>query len=103
MTDPRDSNAIIASLYNWGARAMGTILVIGIVLQFVGAALGPDRGMPLDLARFWPAMALIGLWIVPVLALTLSGLAWVSRNRRDWAGWMAIAVGVFLSSLWALK
>lgn len=93
------SNTLIAALYHWGAHLMGAILVIGIVLQFIKAAAGEDA----SLLPAWPTIALIGLWAVPVLSLTIAGVNWVARDRRDWTGWMAIGISVFLTSLWILK
>lgn len=93
------SNSLIAALYHWGARVMGAILLIGIVLQFVKTATGKDT----SLFPAWSTFALIGLWAVPVVSLTIAGVNWVARDRRDWTGWMAIGISVFLSSLWILK
>lgn len=93
------SNSLIAALYHWGARLMGAILLIGIVLQFVKTATGKD----MSLFPAWSTFALIGLWAVPVVSLTIAGVNWVARDRRDWTGWMAIGISVFLSSLWILK
>lgn len=93
------SNTLIAALYRWGARLMGAILVIGIVLQFIKTATGHDT----SLFPAWSTFALIGLWAVPVVSLTIAGVNWVARDRRDWTGWMAIGISVFLSSLWILK
>ena len=98
-TPTNGSNALIAALYHWGARLMGAILVIGIVLQFVKTVAGED----VSLIPAWSTIALIGLWAVPVLSLTIAGVTWVVRDSRDWTGWMAIGISVFLSSLWILK
>lgn len=98
-TPNANPNGLIAFMYHWGARLMGLILVFGIVLQFAQAI----SGSPGPMTLIWSNIALIGLWAVPVISLTVAGVAWVARNRRDWTGWMAIGIGVFLSSLWILK
>lgn len=92
-------NGLIAFMYHWGARLMGMILVFGIVLQFAQAVSGSAGSM----VPMWSNFALIGLWAVPVISLTVAGVAWVARDRRDWTGWMAIGISAFLSSLWILK
>lgn len=98
-TPTNGSNTLIAALYHWGARLMGAILVIGIVLQLVTSVSGAGA----YLIPAWSTVALIGLWAVPVISLTIAGVSWVARDRRDWTGWMAIGISVFLSSLWILK
>jgi hypothetical protein len=99
MTPTNGSNSLIAALYNWGARLMGAILLIGIGLQVLKSVTAASD----SLIPVWSSIALIGLWSVPVLSLTIAGVNWVVRDRRDWTGWMAIGISVFLSSLWILK
>ena len=101
MSNPPSANpdGLIAFMYHWGARLMGMILVFGIVLQMMRVI----SQTSVYLALVWANIALIGHWAVPVIALTIAGIAWVAGNRRDWTGWMAIGIGVFLSSLWVLK
>jgi hypothetical protein len=101
MTDTPNTNpnGLIAFMYHWGARLMGMILIFGIILQVVQSISGGNGSMIL----MWSSIALIGLWAVPVISLMVAGAAWVTRDRRDWTGWMAIGIGMFLSSLWVLK
>ena len=103
ISESPDPNVTIASLYRWGARATGVILLGGVVFQFSRLLLGGDHDSVRRLAEFWPGLALISLWTVPVFSLTIAGSVRVVRNRLDWTGWTAIGIGVFLSSLWFLK
>lgn len=96
-------NSMIASLYLWGARVMGGILLIGVLLQFILLVSGSGAIAPSGVFALWPNLALIGLWAVPVLSITIAGCAWVIHDRRDGAGWLAVVIGVFLASLWFLK
>ncbi len=82
---------------------MGGILLVGIAIHVAKILTGTSSGVMGDLGNFWPNLVLIGLSAVPVVSLTIAGLAWVIRDRRDVTGWMAIVTALFLSSLWALK
>lgn len=98
-----EQNAIIAFLYHWGARLTGAILLIGIAIQVTGVFGGKDSMRLERLMTGWPHVALIGLWLVPVMCVTITGCVWVARDRWHWTGWIAIGIGLFLSSLWILK
>jgi hypothetical protein len=98
-----NSNTLIASLYLWGARVVGTILLIGVMLRLGWLLVGPENKETTGIFGLWPNLALVGLWVVPVASIAIAGVAWVRRDRRDWTGWLAIVIGVFLTSLWALR
>jgi hypothetical protein len=93
----------IELLYLWGARCVGGVLLIGVVFHIARLLVGSADGVLGDLGRIWPEVVLISLAMVPVVSLAVAGTVWILRNRRDTAGWMAIATAVFLSSLWVLK
>lgn len=93
----------IEVLYLWGARYVGGVLLVGIMFHVIRLITGSADGVVADLAGAWPDIALISLAMVPVVALAVAGMAWILRDRRDIAGWMAIATAFFLTSLWALK
>lgn len=105
MTAPRqaDTHNPIEHLYLWGARCVGGVLLIGIVFHVARLLLGSADGVLGEISRVWPDVVLISLAMVPVVSLAVAGAAWIVRNRRDTAGWMAIATALFLSSLWVLK
>lgn len=93
----------IEQLYLWGARCVGGVLLVGIVLHVSRLLLGAADGVLGEISRIWPDVVLISLAMVPVVSLAVAGTVWIVRSRRDTAGWMAIATAVFLSSLWVLK
>lgn len=95
-----EANAIIARLYEFGAYGTGAILILGVVAQILKRAVATDNSVILDIAASWPTIAMLALWLVPVLSLSIAGIDWVIRDRRDWSGWMGIGIGVFLSTLW---
>ena len=82
---------------------MGGVLLIGVVLHLTRILVGSATGVFGDISAIWPEVGLISLAMVPVVSLGVAGSAWIIRNRRDTAGWMALATALFLSSLWILK
>lgn len=95
-----DTNALIARLYKFGAYGAGAILILGVVAQLLKRVGVSGRSILLDIAASWPTIAMLALWLVPVLSLSIAGVGWVVRDRRDWSGWIAIGIGAFLSTLW---
>lgn len=93
-------NAIIARLYKFGAYGAGAILLLGVVAQILRRTVGSGTSVILEIVTAWPTIAMMALWLVPVLSLSIAGIGWVIRDRKDWSGWMAIGIGVFLSTLW---
>lgn len=88
-------------LYSWGGWIIGAALLVVVALQM--SRTGTESTVArMDFARRWSTAVLIGLWLVPVLSLLATGVTWVTRNRKDWTGWMAIAISMFLTSLWIL-
>jgi hypothetical protein len=79
------------------------VLLIGIALHIARLLPGSTHGVIGNLGEFWPDVVLITLAMVPVVSLGVAGSAWIMRNGRDVAGWMAVATALFLSSLWVLK
>lgn len=101
-THDRPTNPI-AMLYLWVSRCVGGVLMIGIAIHVAGILFGQTKGVTSNIATVWPTVALLVLATMPVVSLLIAGLVWVLRDRRDLAGWMAVATALFLSSLWALK
>lgn len=93
----------IESLYLWGARCVGAILLIGILLHVARLIAGASDGVVGDAGRLWPHLVIISLAMVPVVSLAVAGAVWIARDRRDVAGWMAVTTALFLSSMWVLK
>jgi cytochrome c-type biogenesis protein CcmH/NrfF len=98
-----NASAILASLYTWGARLIGGILMVGIIAQAATFFFSFRSESVGQIIAIWPTVSMLGLWAVPVLSLSVAGCTWVMRDRHDWTGWMAIGIGVFLSSLWILQ
>ncbi len=102
MSEPTTNN-LIAALYLWGSRIAGAVLGVVLIVQFYATSLDPGMVSTAILKQGAASVGLILLWLVPVLALTTSGIAWVRVSSRDLTGWLAIGIGVFLASLWVLK
>lgn len=107
MPSPRPSapasDGIMAMLYHWGARLIGSLLLVYLLMRLVRQSAGgadPFWNRAIELGSH---VSLVGLWAVPVLALLIGGSVWIRRNRRDWTGWFAVAISLFLSSFWVVK
>lgn len=93
----------MAMLYRLGAWLIGSLFLVYLIIRIGRQLAGGSNPLWDRVIGIGSHVSLVSLWAVPVLALLIGGSVWIRRNRRDWTGWFAVAISLFLTSFWVVK